>query len=159
MWNNLQLLLPHHRHVIQTNHKFWETGPVAILHTDVGGGPTGGTTTLDQVRTTPDQMRVLYRVGTHHIAFLQDLDWQNKSLLEGHLPNAATTAGRQEPTDEEVCDACNLFWDTRKQHLPQSPPNTSQPHDRPPGHVKYISWRPTDSKSACKPAGQKATYR
>ena len=66
IWNHLQLLLPHHRHVIQTNHKCEETGPIAVLHTDVGGGPTGDTTTLDQVgttlhlvRVTPNQMRAL----------------------------------------------------------------------------------------------------
>ena len=51
IWNHLQLLLPHHQHVIQTNHLFRETGPVAILHIDVGGGPTGSMTTLDLAGT------------------------------------------------------------------------------------------------------------
>ena len=66
IWNHLQLLLPHHNHVIQTNHWCRETGPLAVLHTDVGGGPTGSTTTLDLVgttlhllRVTPNQMKAL----------------------------------------------------------------------------------------------------
>ena len=66
IWNHLQLLLPHHQHVIQTNHPCRETGPLAVLHTDVGGGPTGSITTLDLVGTTlhivrvdPNQMRAL----------------------------------------------------------------------------------------------------
>ena len=37
VWNHLQLLLPHHQHVIQTNQWCRETGPLAVLHTDVGG--------------------------------------------------------------------------------------------------------------------------
>ena len=52
IWNHLQLLLPNHQHVIQTNHPCRETGPVAVVHTDVGGGPTGSPTTLDLVGTT-----------------------------------------------------------------------------------------------------------
>ena len=77
-WNHLQLLLPHHNHVIQTNHRCRETGPLAVLHSDVGGGPTGSTTTLDLVgttlhlvRVTPNQMKALQRVGTHQVPFLQ----------------------------------------------------------------------------------------
>ena len=34
--NHLQLLLPHHQHVIQTNHACRETSLVVVLHTDVG---------------------------------------------------------------------------------------------------------------------------
>ena len=63
VWNHLQLLLLHHRDVIQTNHQCRETGPLVALHTDVGGGPTGSTnhldlvgTTLHLVRVTPNQM-------------------------------------------------------------------------------------------------------
>ena len=44
IWNHLQLLLPHHQHVIQTNHPCGEAGPIVVLHTDVGGGPIGSTT-------------------------------------------------------------------------------------------------------------------
>ena len=77
VWNHLQLLLPHHQHVIQTNHRCRKDGPLAVLHTDVGGEPTGNTTTLDLVGTTlhlirviPNQMPALQRVGTHHVPFL-----------------------------------------------------------------------------------------
>ena len=49
--NHLQLLLPHHQHVIQTIQRCRETGPLAVLHTDVGVAPTESTTTLDLVGT------------------------------------------------------------------------------------------------------------
>ena len=58
VWNHLQLLLPNHQHVIQTNHRRRETGPLVVLHTNVGGGPTGSTTTLDLVGTTLHLIRV-----------------------------------------------------------------------------------------------------
>ena len=58
IWNHLQLLLLHHRHVIQTNHRCKQAGPIAVLHTDMGGGPTGEATSLDQVGTTLHLVRV-----------------------------------------------------------------------------------------------------
>ena len=74
---------------------------MAIPHTDVGGGPTGSTTTPDLVgttlhlvRVTPNQMRPLQRVGTHHVPFLQHPEWPNKSVLENHMrtrPHEADT--------------------------------------------------------------------
>ena len=97
VWDHLQLLLPHHQHVIQWNHRCREIGPLAVLHTNVGGGQTGSTTTLDLVDTTlqlvpvtPDQMRALQRVGTQHVPFLQHPEWPNKSVLESHMRSAAT---------------------------------------------------------------------
>ena len=121
IWNHLQLLLPHHNHVIHTNHRCRETGPLAVLHTDVGGGPTGSTTTLELVgttlhlvRVTPNQMKALQRVGTHHVPFLQHPEWPNKSLLENHKRSAATQTGHPQPTDGEVREAYNLFWNTHK---------------------------------------------
>ena len=78
VWYHLQLLLPQHQHVIRTNHCCRETVPVAVLHTEVGGGPTRSTITLDLVgttlqlvRVTPNQRRALQRVGTHHVPFRQ----------------------------------------------------------------------------------------
>ena len=129
VWNHLQLLLPHHQHVIQTNHRCRETGPLAVLHTDVGGGPTGSTTTPDLVgstlhlvRVTPNQMRALQRMGTHNIPFVQHPEWPNKSLLESHMRSAATQTGHPQPTDGEVREAYNLFWSTHKRPLPPGPP-------------------------------------
>ena len=58
VWNHQQLLLPHHLHVIQTNHRCSETGPMTVLYTDIGGRPTGETTILDQVGTTLHLVRV-----------------------------------------------------------------------------------------------------
>ena len=70
---------------------------MAVLHIDVGGGPTGSTTTLDLVgttlpliRVTPNQLRALQRVDTHHVPFLQHPEWRNKSVLESDMRSAAT---------------------------------------------------------------------
>ena len=77
IWNHLQLLLPHHGHVIQTNHRCTETGRIAVLHTFMGGESTGEATVLEEVATTlhlvrmtPNQMRALHRAGTHQFPFL-----------------------------------------------------------------------------------------
>ena len=144
IWNQLQLLLPHHQHVIQTNHRCRETGPVAILHTDLGGGLTGSTTTLDLVgttvhlvRVTPNQMRALQRVGTYHVAFLQHPDWFNKSALENHMRTAARQTGHSQPTDGEVCEVYGLFWSTHKQPQPRAPPRRNQAHNQPMEQVDY----------------------
>ena len=145
IWNHLQLLLPHHQHVIQTNHPCRETGPLAVLHTDVGGGPTGSTTTLDLVgttldlvRVTPNQMRALQRVGTHRVFFLQHPEWPNKSVLESQMRNAAAQTGHPQPTDGEVSEAYGLFWSTHKKPLPRAPPRGNQAHHRPLEQVEYV---------------------
>ena len=145
LWNHLQLLLPHQQHVIQTNHRCREAGPLAVLHTDVGGGPTGSATILDLVgttlqlaRVTPNQMQALQRVGTHHVPFLQHLEWHKKSLLENHMRSAATQTGHPQPTDGEVREPYNLFWNTHKQPLPPSPPRGNQAHHRAPEQVEYV---------------------
>ena len=116
IWNHSKLLLPHHQHVLQTNHPCREAGPIAVLHTDVGGGATGSTTTLNLVgttlhlvRVTPNQMRALHRVGTHHVPFLQHLEWPDKSVLESHMRNSAAKPGHQQPTDGKVREAYGLF--------------------------------------------------
>ena len=112
IWNHLQLLLPHHQHFIETNHPCRETGPVAVLDTDVGGGPAGSTSTLDLVgttlhllRVTPNGMRALQGVGTHHVLFLQHQEWPNKSVLESHMRNAAAQTEHPQPTDGGVREA------------------------------------------------------
>ena len=112
IWNHLHILLPHHQNVIQTNHLCREAGPMAVLHTDVGGGPTGSTTTQDlvattlqPVRVTPNQMRALQRVRTHHVPLLLHPKWANMSVLENHMRNAAIQTGYPQPTDGEVHEA------------------------------------------------------
>ena len=164
--NHLQLLLPHRQHVIQTNHQCRETGPVAVLHTDVGGGPTGGTTTLDLVgttlhlvRVTQNQMRALQRVGTQHVPFLQHPEWPNKSVLESHMRNAATQTGQPQPTDGEVCEAYDLFWSTHKRPLPPGPPRGNQAHQRPPEQVEYVPGATVPAVLLLAPNGLKTTLR
>ena len=105
VWNHLQLLLPHHQQVIQTNHWCREIGPLAVLHTDVGEGPTGSTTTLDLVgtilhlvRVTPNQMGALQRVGTHHVSFLQHPEWPKK-IIPGQPHAHCGHPNRAPPTD------------------------------------------------------------
>ena len=144
VWNHLQLLLIQHQHVIKTNNRCTETGPLAVLQTDVGGG-TGGTTTLDLmgttlhlVRVTPNQMSALQRVGTDHVPFLQHPDWPNKSVLESHMSNAATQTGHPQPLHGEVGEAYNLFWSTHKRLLPPGPPRGNQADHRPPEQVEYV---------------------
>ena len=166
IWNPLQLLVPHHQHVIQTNHRCRETRPLAVLHTYVGGAPTGSTTTLDLVGTTldlvrftPNQMRALQRVCTHHVPFLQHPGWPNKSLLENHMHSAATQTGHPEPTDGEVREAYNLFCNTQKRPLPPSPPRGNQAHHRPPEPVEYVPGARVPAVLPLAPNGLKATLR
>ena len=171
MWpdqNHLQLLLPHNRHIIQRSHRCKEAGSMVIVHTDVGGGPTGEATILEKLGTnlhlvsaTPSQMRVLQQAGTHHVPFLQHPDWPSRLILENLQQMAATTARRPPPADGEVCDAYNLFWSTHKQPLPEGPrartrPNTDRQNRsgtfRRPPYRQSSYWRPTSSKSPCVPA-------
>ena len=166
IWNHLQLLLPHHNHVIQTNHRCSKTSPLAVLHTDVGGGPTGSTTTLGLVGTTlhlvqvtPNQMKALQRVGTHHVPFLQHPEWPNKSLLENHMRSAATQAGHPQPTDGEVREAYNLFWNTHKRPLPPSPPQGNQAHHSPREQVEYVPGATVPAVLLLAPNGLKTTLR
>ena len=166
IWNHLQLLLPHHQHVIQTNHPCRETGPVAVLQTAVDGGPTGSTTTLDLVgntlhlvRVNPNQMRALQRVGTHHIPFLQHLEWPNKSILESNMRNTAAQTGHPQPTDGEVREAFDLFWSTHKRPLPQAPPRRNQAHHRPPQQVDYVPGATVPAVLLLAPNGLKTTLR
>ena len=130
----------------------------------MGGGPTGSTTTLDLVGTTlhlvwitPNQMRALQRVGTHHIPFLQHPKWPNKSLLHSHMRNAATQTGHLQPTDGEVREAYNLFWNTHKRPLPPSPPRGNQANHRPPEHVEYVPGATVPAVLVLAPNGLKAT--
>ena len=139
---------------------------MAVLHTDVGGGPTGSTTTLDLVgttlhlvRVTPNQMRALQRVGTHHVPFLQHPEWPNKSVLESHMRNAATQTGHPQPTDGEVREAYDLFWSTHKRPLPPGPPRGNQAHQRPPEQVEYVPGATVPAVLLLAPNGLKTTLR
>ena len=166
LWNHLQLLLPKHQHVIQTNHRCRETGPEAVLHTDVGGGPTGSTTTLDLVgttlhlvRVTPNQMRVLQRVGTHHVTFLQHPEWPNKLVLESHMRSATTQTRHPQLTDGEVREAYNLFWSTHRRPLPPGPPRGNEAHHQPPEQVEYVPGATVPAVFPLAPNGLKTTLR
>ena len=147
---------------------------MAFLHTDVGGGLTGSSTTLDLVgttlhlaRVTPNQIRALQRVGTHHVcSLLQHCQWLNKSVLQNHMRNAATQTGHPKLTDGEVHEAYGLFWSTHKQVLPRAPPRVNQINHRPPERVEYVPgttvpalllMAPNGLKTNCNLAGRTAT--
>ena len=139
---------------------------MAVPHTVVGGGPTGSTTTLDLagtslhlVRVTPNQMRILQRVGTHHVPFLQHPEWPNKSVLESHMRNAATQIGHPQPTDGEVLEAYDLFSSTHKQPLPLGPPRGNEAHQRPPEQVEYVPGATVPAVLVLAPGGLKTTLR
>ena len=166
IWNHLQLLLPHHRHVIQTNHPCRETSPVEILHTDVGGGPTGSATTLELVgptlhlgRVRPNQMGALQRVGTHHVLFLHQPEWPNKSVLENHMRDAATQTGHPQPTNGEVREAYGLFLSTHEQPLSQAPPRGNGAHHRLREQMEYVPGTTLPAVLLLAPSGLKITLR
>ena len=112
---------------------------MAVQHTDVGGGPTGSTTTLDLVgttlhlvRVTPTQMRARHRVGTHHVLFQSgptSLSWKVTCQTRPHTRHP-------KPTDGEVPEAYGLFWRTHTRPLPRAPPRGNQDHHRLPKQVE-----------------------
>ena len=166
IWNHLQLLLPHNQHVIQTNYPCREMGPVAVSHTDEGGGPTGSTTTLDLVGTTlqlvqvtPNQMRAIQQVDTDHVPLLQHPVWSNKSVLERHMQNAAAQTGHPQPTDGEVREAYGLLWSTHKKLLPRAQPRGNQAKHRPPEQVEYVPGATVPAVHLLAPNGLKITLR
>ena len=166
VWKHLQILLPHHQQVIQTNHRCRETGPLAVLHTNVGGGPTGSTSTLDLVGTTvhlvlvtPNQMLALQRVGTQHVPFLQHPEWPNESLPKSHMRSAATQTRHLQPTDGDIREAYNLFWNTHKRPLPPGPPRGNQAHHRLPEQVEYVPAATVPAVLLPAPNELKATLR
>ena len=139
---------------------------MAVLHTDVSGGPTGSNTTLDLVgttlhlvRVTRNQMRALQRVGTHHIPFLQHPEWPSESVLERHMRNAAAQTGHPQPTDGEVLEAYGLFWSTHKRPLPGAPHRGTHAHHRPPEQVEYIPGATVPAVLLLVPDGLKTTLQ
>ena len=139
---------------------------MVVLHTNVGGGPTGSTTTLDLVgttlqivRVTPSQMRALQRVGTHHFPFLQHPEWPIKSVLESHMRNAAAQTGHPQLTDGEVREAYGLFWSTHKRPLPRARPCGNQAHHRPPELAEYVPGTTVPAVVLLAPNGLKTTLR
>ena len=108
---------------------------------------------------TPNQMRALQRVGTHHVPFLQHPEWLNKSLLESHMRSVSTQTGHHQPTDGEVREAYNLFWSTHKRPLPRGPPRGNQAHHRPTEQVEYVPSAKVRAVLLLAPNGLKATLR
>ena len=111
-------------------------------------------TTLHLVRVTPNQMRPLQRVRTHHVP-----EWPNTSVLESHMLNAASQTRQQQPTDGEVREAYGLFWRRHKRPLPRAPPRGYQAHHQPPEPVKYVPSATVPAVLLLVPKGLKTTLR
>ena len=118
-----------------------------------------GGTTLHLVRVTPNQMPALQQMGTQHVPFLQHPEWPNESLLESHMRSAASQTGHLQPTDGEVREAYNLFWNTHKRPLPPGPPRGNQAHHRPPEQVGYVPGATVPALRLLAPNKLKATLR
>ena len=144
-WNHFQLLLPDHNHAILTNHGCRESGTIAILNTDVGGGPCGESTILTMVgvnihtvRVSQAQMNAVQQAGTQHVPFLQHPEWPHKAVLEAHLRQAARAADRPQPTTELIAHAFKLFSATHPHPVPISPPRHNTAIHHPPQPVQYV---------------------
>ena len=108
---------------------------------------------------TPNQMRALQRVGTHHVPLLQHLEWPNRSVLRSHMRNAAAQTGHPQPTDGELREAYGLFWSMHRQPLPAVPPRGNQSHYRPPEQVEYVPCTTVPAVLLLTPKGLKTTLR
>ena len=75
------------------------------------------------------------------------------------MRSAATQTGHPEPTDGEIREACNLFWNTHKRPLPAIPPQGNQAHHRPPEQVEYVPNATVPAVLLLAPSGLKATLR
>ena len=75
------------------------------------------------------------------------------------MRSAATQTGHPEPTDEQVREAYNLFWNTHKRPLPPSPPQGNQAHHRPPEQVEYVPGATVAAVLLLAPNGLKTTLR
>ena len=132
---------------------------MAVLQTDVGGGPTGITTTVDLMGTTlhlvrvaPTQMRALQRVGTHHFPFLNSPEWPSRLVLESHMRNAAAQTGHPQPNDGEVRFGARTSGHYHKPEHAGTMPTTSRRNKWSMYQARcqrYSSWHLTDSKPLC----------
>ena len=75
------------------------------------------------------------------------------------MRSAATQTGHFHPTDGEVREAYNLFWNTHKRPLPPSPPRGNQAHHRLPEQVEYVTGATVPAVLLLAPNGLKATLR
>ena len=75
------------------------------------------------------------------------------------MRSAATKTGHPQPTDGEVREAYNLFWNTHKRPLPPSPPRGNQAHHRPPEQVEYVPGASVPAVLLLAPNGLQATLR
>ena len=171
--NDLQLPLPHNQHVIRMSHWCNEAGPLAILHTDVGRGPTGEATILDHVgtslhlvRVTPSQMRVLQQGGPITSAFwnppIRPANFSVKACYAWLPPQPADCnppMGRS--VTHTVCSGAGTNSPYHRAPRKKTRPTTHRPNRwgtyRRPRYQQASYWNPDFSNSPCgrnKNAGQ-----
>ena len=120
IWAQLQLLLPHQKHAILTNHHCDQQGPLVATHTDIHRRPAGEVDTLRLVGAaitivyiTPTQMRIMAQCDAHHAPFLSDPQWPARRVFQAYLRACATRAGREMPGLKDIDTAYRAF---RRQH-------------------------------------------
>ena len=75
------------------------------------------------------------------------------------MRSAATETGHLQPTDGQVREVYNLFWNTHKRPLPPSPPRGTQENHRPPQQVEYVPGATVPAVLLLAPNGLKAILR
>ena len=133
IWAKLQLLLPHHRHAILTNHHCNQQGPLVATHTDIHRHPAaevdtlrlvGATTTI--VYITPTQMKIMAQCDAHHAPFLSNPQWPARRVFQAYLRACATKAGREMPGPKDIDTAYKAF---QRQHPRPHPSKHETPND------------------------------
>ena len=133
IWAQLQLLLPHHKHAILTNHHCDQHGPLVATHTDIHRHPAGEVDTLRLVGATitivyitPAQMRIMAQCDAQHAPFLSEPQWPARHVFQAYLRACATMAGRDMPGPKDIDTAYKAF---QRQHPLTRPSEHETPND------------------------------
>ena len=115
-WPQLQLILPHLKHAILTNHHYDQQGPLVATYTDIHRHPAGNVGTLGlmeatitMVHITPTQTRVMAGCGAHHAPFLSDAQRPARPIFQAYLRICATKAGCTIPGPKDIDTAYKAF--------------------------------------------------
>ena len=141
IWDQLQLLLPHHTHAILTNHHCDQQGPLMATHTDIHQHPAGEVDTLRLVGATitivyitPPQMKIMAQCDAHHAPFLSDPQWPARRVFQSYLRACATKAGREMPGTKDIDTAYEAFQRQRPRPCPsehEAPNNGNTTREEP----------------------------
>ena len=120
IWDQLQLLLPHHTHAILMNNHCDQRGPLVFTHTDIHRHPAAEVYTLHLVGATitivyitQTRMRIMAQCDAHHKPFLSDPQWPARRVFQAYLRACATKEGREMPEPKDIDIAYKAF---QRQH-------------------------------------------